>query len=48
MNIVTVDFETYYSKEFSLSKMQTDAYVLDPLFQIIGVSVKVNDGVGKW
>lgn len=39
MNIITLDFETYYDKEYSLSKMQTDAYVLDKRFEVIGVCV---------
>ena len=29
MDILTVDMETYYDRDVSLSKMQTDAYVLD-------------------
>ncbi len=35
----TIDFETYYSPEYSLSKMQTDAYIYDPRFEIILVGV---------
>lgn len=48
MNLLTVDFETYYDKEYSLSKMQTDAYVLDGCYQTIGVSVKDGDGPIQW
>lgn len=44
MNIITLDFETYYDRSFSLSKMQTDAYVKADEFEIIGVSVLLNDG----
>ena len=40
MDFATIDFETFYDREYSLSKMQTDAYVLDDRFQIIGVGVK--------
>ena len=43
MDIVTIDFETYYDKDYSLSKMTTEAYIRDPRFQIIGVGIKVND-----
>lgn len=43
MDIFTIDFETYYSKTFSLSKMSTEAYVSDEQFQIIMVGVKKND-----
>jgi len=48
MNIVTLDFETYYDKAFSLSKITTEAYIRSPLFETIGVAVKVNDGVTEW
>jgi len=57
MDIVTIDFETYYDRDYSLSKMTTEAYVRDPRFEIIGVGVKVNNlqtdtfygvGVGKF
>lgn len=49
MDILVIDFETYYDKkEYSLSKMQTDAYVSDPRFEVIGVSVKRNDGPIEW
>jgi DNA polymerase len=43
MNIITIDFETYYSNDFSLSKITTEEYVRDPRFEIIGVGIKVND-----
>ena len=43
MDIVTIDLETYYDKDYSLSKMTTEAYVRDPRFEVIGVGVKVND-----
>jgi len=48
MNILTLDFETYYSKEFSLTKVTTEEYVRDPQFEVIGVSVQVNDGQPVW
>jgi DNA polymerase len=48
MDIVTIDFETYYDKEYSLSKMTTEAYVRDPRFEVIGVGVKVNDYPTDW
>lgn len=48
MDILTVDFETYYDKDFSLSKMQTDAYIKDDRFEIIGVSVIRNDEPAQW
>lgn len=48
MDIVTIDFETYYDKEFSLSKMTTESYIRDPRFEIIGVGVKVNHYPTDW
>ena len=48
MDIVTIDFETYYSREFSLSKMTTEAYIRSPDFEIIGVGVKVNNHPTDW
>lgn len=48
MDIVTIDFETFYDKEFSLSKMTTEAYIRSPHFEVIGVGVKVNDYPTDW
>jgi DNA polymerase len=48
MNIITIDFETYYSQQFSLSKITTEEYVRHELFETIGVAVKVNDGETQW
>ena len=48
MNLITIDFETYYSKEFSLTKMTTEEYVRDPRFEVIGIGVKVNNQQTEW
>lgn len=48
MSIICVDFETYYSKEFSLSKLTTESYVRDPQFQVIGFAYSVDGGAPKW
>ena len=48
MNIITIDFETYYDREFSLSKMTTEEYVRDDKFEVIGVGIKVNDDETTW
>ena len=48
MDLITLDFETYYSKDFSLSKLTTEAYIRDPRFEVIGVGVKVNNGETEW
>lgn len=43
MDIVTIDFETYYDKDYSIKKMTTEEYVRDPRFEVIGVGIKVNN-----
>jgi DNA polymerase len=48
MDIITLDFETYYDQEYSLSKMTTEEYVRDDCFEVIGVAVKVNDEDTVW
>lgn len=48
MDIVTIDFETYYDKSYTLSKMTTEAYIRDSRFEVIGVGVKVNDHSTDW
>ena len=48
MDLITIDFETYYDKEFSLSKMTTEEYIRDPRFEVIGVAVKVNNNETEW
>lgn len=46
--IITVDFETYYDKAYSLSKMTTEEYVRADEFEVIGVAVRVDDGETAW
>ena len=41
--IVTIDFETYYDKQYSLKKMSEVDYILDPRFEAIMCSMKVGD-----
>ena len=48
MNLITLDFETYYDKTFSLRKMTTEAYIRDPRFEVIGVGVKLNNEETEW
>ena len=47
-HVATVDFETYYDKDYSLTKMTTQEYILHELFQVMGVSVMVDDRPPKW
>ena len=48
MDLITLDFETYYDKDYSLSKITTEAYVRDPRFETVGVSVRLNNGKTEW
>ena len=48
MKIITIDFETYYDREFSLSKITTEEYIRHEMFETIGVGIKVNDGRSEW
>jgi len=48
MDIATIDFETYYDRDYSLSKMTTESYIRDKRFQVIGVAVKINNGKTEW
>tara|TARA_Y100000592_G_scaffold29254_1_gene46666 strand:+ start:1568 stop:3382 length:1815 start_codon:yes stop_codon:yes gene_type:complete len=48
MDIYTLDFETYYSQDYSLSKMTTEEYVRDRQFEIIGLAIKKNNKSTKY
>ena len=48
MDLITLDFETYYDKDYSLKKLTTEEYVRDPRFEAIGVGVKVNSREIEW
>tara|TARA_R110000868_G_scaffold32653_3_gene118965 strand:- start:6144 stop:7967 length:1824 start_codon:yes stop_codon:yes gene_type:complete len=48
MDVYTLDFETYYDKDFSLSKITTEEYVRSPEFETIGLGIKKNDGPTYW
>lgn len=44
MHLLTLDFETFWSKDHSLSKMSPIEYVMHQDTEIISCSAKVNDG----
>jgi len=48
VSFVTLDFETYYDKDFSLSRLTTEEYIRDPRFEVIGVSMKIDDDAPLW
>ena len=48
MNIITVDFETYYGKGLGFRTQTTEEYIKDPRFEVVGVGVKVNEETAEW
>jgi DNA polymerase len=48
MQLVTLDFETYYDPKFSLTKMTTMEYVRDERFKVWGVGIKIDDEDTEW
>lgn len=48
MNIITIDFETYYSADYGLKKYTTEEYIRSTYFEVIGVAVQVDDGEPEW
>ena len=48
MSFVTLDFETYYSKDVGFSKQTTEEYLHDPQFHVIGVGIKVDYEPTQW
>jgi DNA polymerase len=40
VSLFTIDFETYYDKEYSLKEMSTEDYIADPRFEVILVGIK--------
>ena len=46
--ILTIDFESYYSKSFSLSKMTTEEYIRAKRFEVIGVAVQSDGNDPVW
>lgn len=48
MSFITIDFETFYSKDVGFSKMNTEEYLNHPEFHVIGMGVKVDDANTEW
>jgi len=50
MDVYSIDFETAWSKDYSLSKKDTttQSYIDDERFEVIGVSVKKNSEEPQW
>ncbi len=47
MNIVTLDFETYWDDQYRLNKMTNEEYIRDPRFQVLGAAMRW-DGIYGW
>jgi len=48
VKIIALDFETYYDKEFSLSKLTTEEYIRHDNFEVIGVGIKEEGKDAQW
>lgn len=49
MQVLTIDFETYYTNtDLGFKTQTTEEYVRDPRFEVIGVAVQVGDGEPVW
>lgn len=45
LNLVFLDFETYYDDEYSLRRMPTPNYILDPRYETIMLTARINSGL---
>lgn len=48
MDLITIDFETFYTPAYSLSKYTTEEYIRCDTFEVIGVSLQVNANEPVW
>lgn len=46
--LITLDFETFFSAEYSLRGSTNESYVRDPRFEVIGVGVKLGKRPTVW
>lgn len=46
--VLYLDFETYYSKEYSLRKMTAVEYIHNPQFEVQGCAVAIGDSPAVW
>lgn len=47
-NLITIDMETYYDSDYSLTKLSTEQYVNDDRFEAIGFAYKINNERTVW
>lgn len=48
MTTIYMDTETYYDKDYSLSKMSTEEYIRDSRFKVHGLAYCIDDGPVRW
>lgn len=48
MQIVVIDFETYYASDYSLKQLGVLQYVRDPRFKVHGVGIQIDDQDPIW
>jgi DNA polymerase len=48
MDLVTIDYETYYDDTYSLSKLTTEEYIRDTRFEPILLSIRINENEPYW
>jgi DNA polymerase len=48
LTTIYIDFETYYDKDYSLSKMSTEEYIRDARFKVHGFAYCEDDGPVRW
>ncbi len=46
--LITLDFEPFYDTGYGLREMTLEEYIRDSRFEVIGFSIKVNDGPAQW
>jgi DNA polymerase bacteriophage-type len=46
--LITIDFETYFSGDYSLRTMNPILYIRDPRFKVHGVGIKINSHDAFW
>jgi hypothetical protein len=48
MQVLTADFETYFSDDYTLKRLTTEAYIRDPRFQALMLGVRYPNGAKDW
>ena len=48
MSFITIDFETFYDNDCGFKKQNTEEYINDPRFHVIGMGIKVDDDATEW